>query len=704
MRRIWLFLALLTTVAHAQKDPVSRSWNEPIPPFRITDNLYYVGAADITSYLITTPEGHIVLDGGFEETASIIRTNIKQLGFAIEDVRILIGSHAHYDHAGGLTELKRVSGAQFVSSTLEAPLYAAGGKDDPQFGDRFLFPPIVADRQIADGERVTLGGVTLTARITPGHTRGCTTWLLGDAVFVCSPTAPGYQLVDNPRYPNIIDDYRRQFAILRSLKPKIFLGSHGNFFDLDEKRKKHGAANAFIDPDGYRAFVARMEKSFEDKVAEQRIAAHGMVLHRATVIDGTGAPPRANADVIIRDGKIVDVVSADAARHPTGAYVVDASGKFVIPGLVDMHAHLLLHPWNEKGEIEPRYDRAAALDHLKLFLRFGVTAVRDPGAETADAILLRDLVRAGKVTGPEIFTAGRILISSDFTPEPFVIVRDAATVRDEIRWQAQAGVDMIKIYSSMPPELVKVAIEEGHRLGLPVSGHLQRTTWTEAARLGIDGVEHAAPWSTEYIPPSSRDAAPSGMMSRVYWLEHLDEKAIDEMIAELAAHKVVVDPTLMAMHTKFWGDHERYTQSPDLALLPEKVRKGWPAGRFTNGWTAEEYARSRKAWPVVLRLTKKMHDAGVHLVVGTDTPTPWIVPGASVHDEMQLLADAGIPAMTILRMATHDAARALRREREFGSIAPGMRADLIVLSKNPLDAIANTRSIDMVIQRGAIIE
>jgi hypothetical protein len=131
---------------------------------------------------------------------------------------------------------------------------------------------------------------------------------------------------------------------------------------------------------------------------------------------------------------------------------------------------------------------------VELFLRFGVTSVRDPGAETADAILLRDLVRAGKVPGPAIFTAGRILIASDFTPEPFVIVRNEQEVRDEIRWQANAGVDAIKVHASMPPDLVRVAIDEGHRHGMPVLGHLQRTTWTEAARMGIDGVEHAAPW------------------------------------------------------------------------------------------------------------------------------------------------------------------------------------------------------------------
>jgi metallo-beta-lactamase class B len=695
------FTALL---ACAQSDPVSRSWNQPIPPFRIDDNLYYVGASDITSYLITTPRGHILLDGGFVETVPIIRANIERLGFRVEDVKILIGSHAHYDHAGGLAELKRLSGAQFISSELEAPLYARGGKDDPQFGDRFPFPPLVADRRIVDGEQVTLGDVKLTAHITAGHTPGCTTWTMGDAVFLCSPTVPqGYKLVGNARYPNVIEDYRRQFAFLRSLKPRIFLASHGNFFDLERKRK----TKTFADPEGYRTFVEEQEARFECVVAEQS----GVVFHDVTVIDGTGDPPRANVDVFVREGKIVEVIPARRRPAPADAAAsraaaprsIDGSGKFLIPGLIDMHAHVLLHPWNEQGQLEPRYDRAATLEHLKLFLRFGVTTVRDPGAETANAVLLRDLVRARQVAGPQIFTAGRILTNSNFTPEPFVIVRDADAVREEIRWQAKAGVDAIKIYSSMTPELVKVAIEEGHRQGLPVIGHLQRTTWTAAARLGIDGVEHAAPWSPEYVSASARAGYDGDLFARVYWLEHLDERAIDEMIAALVEHQVVIDPTLMAMHTKFWGDDPRYTKDPDLALLPEKVRVGWPAGRFTNGWTAEQYARSQKAWPILLRLTKKMHDAGVHLVTGSDTPTPWIIPGVSLHDEMQLLADAGIPPLAILRMATYDAARALRGEKEFGSIAPDMRADLLLLSKDPLASIANTRAIELVMQRGEIV-
>jgi metallo-beta-lactamase class B len=276
-----MLVLLLVVQAHAQSDPVSRSWNQPVEPFRIAGNLYYVGASDITSYLITTPAGHIVLDGGFVETAPLIAASIERLGFRLADVRVLIGSHPHYDHAGGLAELKRRSGARFVASTADAPLYAAGGKGDPQFGDRFPFPPITADQLIADGERLTLGGTSLVARITPGHTPGCTTWTATierhEVAFLCSPTVPtGYVLAGNPRYPNAIADYRRQFAVLRALQPDLFLASHGAFFDLAGKRMRHGEKhNAFVDPGGYRAYVLAAEERFEKEAARQARTSSG---------------------------------------------------------------------------------------------------------------------------------------------------------------------------------------------------------------------------------------------------------------------------------------------------------------------------------------------------------------------------------------------------------------------------------------------
>jgi len=256
----------------------------------------------------------------------------------------------------------------------------------------------------------------------------------------------------------------------------------------------------------------------------------------------------------------------------------------------------------------------------------------------------------------------------------------------------------------MPPNLTAVAIEEGHRLGLPVIGHLQRTTWTEAARLGIDGLEHAAPWSEAYIKEDARTAIPEGMFARVYWLQHLDEARIDEMIASLVEHKVFVDPTLMAtMYTKFWADDPRWTQNPDLAYVPESLRKGWAAGGFTRDWTPTQFSEAKRSWPVLLGLIKKMYDSGIPLLAGTDTPTPWIVPGASLHDELKLLNDAGIPPLQVIRIATSNAARALHRQKEFGAITPGLRADLVLLSHNPLDDIANTRTVELVIQNGHVV-
>ncbi len=276
-----LLLLLVPTIAIAQSDPTSRSWNQPVEPFRIAANLYYVGASDVTAYLLTTRQGHILLDGGFEETAPQIQANVEKLGFRLRDVRILLNSHGHIDHAGGLAELRRVTGGRFLATALEIPLLARGGRDDPQFGNRFPYTPIYADGIVRDGGRVRLGGTELVAHVTAGHTPGCTSWTTTlaegskkvDVVFLCSPTVPSeYKLVNNDRYPTAIEDYRAQFRFLRSLTPDIHLASHGNFFDLTEKMNalRNGAkTNPFIDPEGYRKLVATMEQRFEAAVEKQ---------------------------------------------------------------------------------------------------------------------------------------------------------------------------------------------------------------------------------------------------------------------------------------------------------------------------------------------------------------------------------------------------------------------------------------------------
>jgi len=265
---------------NAQADATSRSWNQPVKPFRIIGNLYYVGASDICSYLIVTPNGHILLDSGFVETVPQIQQNVAQLGFRLEDVKILINSHAHYDHAGGLAMLKRLTGAKLMTSEADAALLAAGGKGDPNFGDRFAFEPVTADRILKDGDKVKLGGVTMVARLTPGHTKGNTTWTMTvnegkkryNVLFAGSTTAPGYKLINNQNYPNIVEDYRRTFQILKSLPCDVFLAPHGNFFELTSKSKllEQGTTpNPFIDSKGYRQFIEDTEAAFEKAVQRQ---------------------------------------------------------------------------------------------------------------------------------------------------------------------------------------------------------------------------------------------------------------------------------------------------------------------------------------------------------------------------------------------------------------------------------------------------
>jgi len=283
MRRTALFslcalFALRASTAQAQATEEWRSWNQPVEPFRIAESLYYVGASDIASYLIVTPEGHILIDGGFVETAPQIEANIVKLGFKVGDVRILLNSHAHFDHAGGLAALKAKSGAKLYASAADATLLESGGKGDFRFGDEGLFPAVAVDRRLTDGEQVKLGGATLTARLTPGHTRGATTWTFKagsfDVVLVSSASILDYHFVGAESYPGIAADFERTFAVLEQLPVQIFLAPHGGFFDLAGKRERAasgmGLRNPWVDPAGYKAWVERMESAFRAAVERQK--------------------------------------------------------------------------------------------------------------------------------------------------------------------------------------------------------------------------------------------------------------------------------------------------------------------------------------------------------------------------------------------------------------------------------------------------
>jgi metallo-beta-lactamase class B len=278
-----LFLSVcFSAFAAAQKLEGDREMNQPVEPFRIIGNVYYVGASDVTSYLITTPRGHILIDAGFEETVPQIKANIAKLGFKIEDVKILLINHAHYDHCGGAAEIKKLSGARLYASPPDAPVLEDGGVSDFRFGgDKPLFAPVKVDEILKNNQEIRLGDTVLTTRFTFGHTKGATSWTMDvsetgrkyKVVFTSSVTTLDYSLVDNPKYPRVAKDYADTFATLKNIKADVFLASHGQFFDLKEKAAKLRAGakpNPFIDPAGYRRFIARMTKSFEDKLKAEK--------------------------------------------------------------------------------------------------------------------------------------------------------------------------------------------------------------------------------------------------------------------------------------------------------------------------------------------------------------------------------------------------------------------------------------------------
>jgi metallo-beta-lactamase class B len=274
-----LSIALLLT--HSGLADFTPAWNKPMPPFRIAGNLYYVGTNYLASYLVTTPAGDILINTDYAESVPLIKQSVERLGFKFSDIKIILINHAHDDHAAGCARAKELSGAQLMVMDADVPLIEHGGEGDFQYTTRWT--PAKVDRILHDSSEVRLGGVTLTAHLTAGHTKGCTTWtmVVNDAgkplnvVIVGSANVnTGYVLVNNAKYPQIAADYARQFQVLHALPCDIFLGAHGAYFDMDEKlaRRKPGAPNPFIDPAGYRAFVDDREQAFRQELARQQAA------------------------------------------------------------------------------------------------------------------------------------------------------------------------------------------------------------------------------------------------------------------------------------------------------------------------------------------------------------------------------------------------------------------------------------------------
>lgn len=274
------FLILLAATASYCTLNAQSDWDDPFPPHRIADGLYYVGSKGLASYLVTTTNGHILINSSFERTVPIIRTNVEALGFKFRDIKILLTSHAHSDHASGHALIKELTGARAEVMEGDATVIANGGVGQYLYDDHWK--PCKVDRVLRDGDIVALGEARLTARLTPGHTRGCTTWLMQanesgktwNVVIIGSPNVnEGYVLVKNHDYPQIANDYEKSFHLLKSFPCDIFLGAHGNYYGMTakyERLQKSPKANPFIDQEGYRAYVQDRLQAFEEALRKQK--------------------------------------------------------------------------------------------------------------------------------------------------------------------------------------------------------------------------------------------------------------------------------------------------------------------------------------------------------------------------------------------------------------------------------------------------
>jgi metallo-beta-lactamase class B len=263
----------------AQSNP---DWTEPFPPYRIIGNVYYVGSKGLASYLISTSDGLILINSSLEASVPLIQASVEKLGFKFSDIKILLISHAHWDHCAGSALIKKLTGAKYMVMEGDVSVVESGGKTDFHYGNSpgTYYPPAKVDRILHDGDEVRLGDTVLVAHLTPGHTKGCTTWTLQVAdggktyhvVIVGSPNVnAGYKLVNNVKYPQIAQDYERMFQTLKALPCDVFLGAHGDYFGMEAKydRMKEGGANPFIDSQGYRDFVTEKEAAFQAELKKQ---------------------------------------------------------------------------------------------------------------------------------------------------------------------------------------------------------------------------------------------------------------------------------------------------------------------------------------------------------------------------------------------------------------------------------------------------
>lgn len=416
-----------------------------------------------------------------------------------------------------------------------------------------------------------------------------------------------------------------------------------------------------------------------------------LVLRGATVFDSVRGEMLPNQIIIIRGERIERVdSSSNVAALPENAQIIDATGKYIIPGLIDAHAHLQ-HQLN--------LARMTGEEVLPLYLACGVTSLREVGDQVSVQKLIANYAEAHRDSCPRIYMCSPLIDGAQpFHQDIGWGISDPEQVPEFVEDMKEWGVTTLKLYVGTQRPVGQRVIEEAHKRDLTVTGHLGLYHAQEAVPDGIDCLEHI--WSVfDYIIPDG--PRPDGYRS----VMDLTTPKAKDLIASIKKHDVAVDPTLTIFRNALLlTDLEAVYNNPDLAYVPARLRKRWESHRANQGLKPETYDLRRKEFEKYQELTGILYREGVTILAGTDTAEPFVIPGFSLHEELERLVESGLPASAALQSATIHNAAALKQEANLGNIAAGTLADMVVLSADPLADIRNTRKIDTVIRGGIVCD
>ena len=419
----------------------------------------------------------------------------------------------------------------------------------------------------------------------------------------------------------------------------------------------------------------------------------GIALLGATLIDGSGGPPLRDAALVVRRGHVESISTRAGFELPKKTTELDLTGRWIIPGLIDAHTH-----------ISP-----AATWAPTRFLAWGVTTVRDVHGSLDAILALRKQENTGTVPGPRIYAAGAMIDGLPTTYDDAIGVSSDREARKAVDRLVSAGVDFIKVYTHIDPTLLRAIIDEARTFNLSVTGHLGMTDAVTAANAGISCIEHmtgvpeaASPGRSALVAAHYRGFFPGWTASERSWAD-LDSSALSQVAQRLVEEKVSVVPTLVLHETLSRLNDPELLRDPALADVPDRARRAWDIPEMINraGWSDADFTAFRRSRPVEDLFVRLFAAAGGRIAAGTDAPNQLLIPGFSEHRELELLVAAGLSPREALRAATRNGAVLLGVD-SLGLIAPGKAADLVILQKDPLADIRNTRSIQAVMSRGRL--